>query len=168
MIELRKRVHPRPNGGVGIWCVAGLMLPSSMGCHKAPPEAPALDPGFLRERDGLVARLVQIDDDGAHRDRMVQIDNLASMYVTDQLLLRLRDGCVRGHRALIAAEEEQARARALLEELRSKGEGGEQLSPFNAKRVEEATASATRQLADAKVGLKQCGSIAIAEPKEES
>jgi hypothetical protein len=88
-------------------------------------------------------------------DRAQQIDDLATVVVQTEELVTLRDGCVEGHRALLEAETEQARAGRELAVL-SDGNPEAQIPIEKARSVEQAIRASNDALARARELLRRC------------
>jgi hypothetical protein len=103
----------------------------------------------------LLDRASRVDHDAPEPIRAQQIDDLATVVVQTEELVALRDGCVEGHRALLEAETEQARAGRELAVL-SDGNPEAQIPIEKARSVEQAIRSSNDALARARELLRRC------------
>ena len=71
----------------------------------------------------LVDRIRAVDAEAPAADRRAHLEQLRGVALAEPRFVAIRDGCVRGHEALLLAEDEQERARVLLGALTQNGGG---------------------------------------------
>jgi hypothetical protein len=103
----------------------------------------------------LLDRATRVDHDAPAVLREQQVADLASVVLQTEELVVVRDTCVGGHRALLEAEEEQARAGRELAAI-SGGDPEAQLPLTKAREVEAAIRSSTEALGRARDLLRRC------------
>jgi len=100
-------------------------------------------------------RIVDVDPEDPVEDRRGKIDAVAALVLRNADLIRVRDTCVSGHRALLTAEDEQGRAAHSLAAL-SDGDPEAQLPEAEAQRIRAAIQTSNRELARARELLTHC------------
>lgn len=103
----------------------------------------------------LVDRADRIDPSAPIPIRRQQIGDLEGLALRSESLVELRDTCVEGYRALIRAEEEQARAGRSLAEV-TEGDRGGPLSPEKAAEIEAAIEASNTAVDEARGLLRRC------------
>lgn len=103
----------------------------------------------------LLDRASRVDHEAPEPIRAQQIQDLATVVLQTEDLVALRDTCVEGHRALLEAETEQARAGRELAAL-SDGDPEAQIPIEKARSVEQAIRASNDALGRARELLRHC------------
>ena len=103
----------------------------------------------------LLDRASHVDHDAPEPIRAQQIEDLATVVLQTDELATLRDMCVEGHRALLEAETEQARAGQELAAL-SGGDPNARIPTEKARSVADAIQASSSALERARELLRSC------------
>ncbi len=103
----------------------------------------------------LLDREARVDGEAPPAVRRRQIEDLEGLTLRDPELVGVRDTCVAGHRALLRAEEEQARASRMLAEL-TDGDRDAPIPAGRAAEVEQALEASNEAIGEARESLGRC------------
>lgn len=106
----------------------------------------------------LLDRADRIQHDAPIPLRRQQVEDLEEIALRTENLVEVRDTCVRGHRALLRAEAEQARAGRMLAELTGSDSDEDRIAPERAAEVEQALEASNRAVEEARQLLHTCQS----------
>lgn len=129
--------------------VAAMILPWALACGSRNSSR--------QEAQALLERISAVDLRAPHERRAQQVEALAKLPLASNELSAVRDACSKAHGGLLAAEREQAAARAALGRLAATAERDQaQLAAVAAQ-----LSSAARQLQAAQAALPTCEARAL-------
>lgn len=107
------------------------------------------------EAKAFLDRVERIDISAPPADRRPYVDALEGLHLDTAEIVTARDACVRGHRALLDAEEAQLEAARALGAL-TDGNADARISPEEASRIEATIQRSSASVEEARGLLERC------------